>query len=398
MMDAACVMEAANRFGTPLYLFDEGELRSQAAHLRSLLGPSVKLCYAMKANSFVLERAAQEVERIEVCSEGEARTCFALGIPDERLVISGVHKESSFIDEFVLEHPKMGHYTVESPAQFDLLAQAARKAGHPIRLLMRLTSGNQFGMTANEVCELAVRCASTPLVEFDGIQHYSGTQKTSLKRLKRELKSIDALIERLRDEYGIQTRELEFGPGLPVSYYESEQDARAQQDELAAGLGELLSQMAFDGSVVLELGRALVASCGTYATRVCDTKSNKTGNYAIVDGGKHQFVYYGNAMSMQQPPCVVLPQRSGVAPEPWNFCGSLCTVTDILVKQLEVVDLQLGDMLAFDRAGAYCMTEGISMFLSRDLPRVVMRDPQGGLRLVRDRIETYPYNTPTIVS
>lgn len=393
-MNAEVLTEAAERFAMPFYLFDEGEIHRQVAHLRSMLAPSVQLAYAMKANSFVLQQAARDVERIEVCSPGEAWICIDLGIPDEKLVISGVYKDASFINQLVREHPAIGHYTVESCAQFDLLESAARAAGHPIRVLMRLTSGNQFGMTGSEIKELATRCQDNPYVEFCGIQHYSGTQKTSAKRLRRELRGIDKLIDELQDECGVVVSELEFGPGFPVSYYEDEADARAEQDELVVALNGLLGEMAFSGAIVLELGRAMVASCGTYATSIVDAKSNATGNYAIVDGGKHQFVYYGNAMSMKQPPCGILPVRTGSAPEPWNICGALCTVTDILVKQLELCDPQVGDVLYFERAGAYCMTEGISLFLSRDLPSVVMRGQDGALRLVRDRIESYVFNTP----
>lgn len=393
-MNAEVLTEAVEKFATPFFLFDEEEIHRQVAHLRSMLAPSVQLAYAMKANSFVLQQAARDVERIEVCSPGEAWICIDLGIPDEKLVISGVYKDASFINRLVQEHPAIGHYTAESVAQFDLLESAARAAGHPIRVLMRLTSGNQFGMTAAQIKELAKRCQNNPYVEFCGIQHYSGTQKTSAKRLRRELRGIDKLIGELQDECGVAVSELEFGPGFPVSYYEEEAEARAEQDELVVALDGLLDEMAFSGTIVLELGRAMVASCGTYATSIVDEKSNATGNYAIVDGGKHQFVYYGNAMSMKQPPCGILPVRTEGTPEPWNVCGALCTVTDILVKQLELCNPQVGDVLYFERAGAYCMTEGISLFLSRDLPSVVMRGQDGTLRMVRDRIESYVLNTP----
>ena len=393
-MDAKVLQGVVEAFPTPLYVFDEGEIDRQVAHLRSLLPEGTYLAYAMKANTFVLERAAADCERIEVCSAGEARSCFALGVPDEKLVISGVHKEAGYIQEFIEEHPGIARYTVESPSQFDLLAQAAEKVGREISILIRLTSGNQFGCTAAEVKELAVRTRELPLVHFAGVQFFSGTQKTSVKRLGREVKKVNKLITSLREEYGMEVEELEFGPGLPVDYYSTEEEMRAQQDELTSALGSLLEDMAFDGLVVLELGRSIAAICGTYATSIVDTKTNKTGNYAIVDGGKHQFVYYSNAMSMRQPPCHAIPARSGAEAEPWNICGSLCTITDILVKQLELVDPQIGDVLYFERAGAYCMTEGISLFLSRDLPTVVLRSPEGALRLARDRMETQPLNTP----
>ena len=106
----AILSEAIERFATPFYLFDEGEIHRHVAHLLSLLAPGVQLAYAMKANSFVLAQAARDVERIEVCSPGEARICIELGIPDEKIVISGVYKDPAFIGELVREHPQIGHY------------------------------------------------------------------------------------------------------------------------------------------------------------------------------------------------------------------------------------------------------------------------------------------------
>ena len=139
---------------------------------------------------------------------------------------------------------------------------------------------------------------------------------------------------------------------------------------------------------------AIAASCGTYVTRVVDRKTNQGQNYAIVDGGIHQLVYFGQSMAMRRPQVALLPPRSGDGVENWNICGSLCTVNDILVKQLPLSQLEIGDVLAFGRAGAYCMTEGIALFLSRDLPGVVLCTPDGRAVLARDHLATHPLNTP----
>lgn len=103
-------------------------------------------------------------------------------------------------------------------------------------------------------------------------------------------------------------------------------------------------------------------------TRVVDRKTNQSQHYAIVDGGIHQLVYFGQSMAMRRPQVELLQPRDEDGVENWNICGSLCTVNDILVKQLPLSRLEVGDVLAFGNAGAYCMTEGISLFLSRDLP------------------------------
>ena len=55
----------------------------------------------------------------------------------------------------------------------------------------------------------------------------------------------------------------------------------------------------------------------------------------------------------------------------WNICGSLCTVNDVLVKQMPLKHAKIGDALVFERVGAYSVTEGIYLFLSRRMPRLL---------------------------
>ena len=75
----------------------------------------------------------------------------------------------------------------------------------------------------------------------------------------------------------------------------------------------------------------------------------------------------------------------------YNVCGSLCTINDFLVKHLEA-DLRVGDYLLFKNTGAYSLTEGISLFLSRDLPSIFLYKDNRVIR-IRDKVETYVFNT-----
>ena len=394
-MDDKTLAQVLEQFPTPFYLFDEGELHNRIEHLRALLPARAEICYAMKANSFILEQAARDTDRIEACSPGEVRTCQALGVPDEKIVVSGVYKDPAFIHQLVAEHPGIARYTAESPAQFDLLEEAAREAGRAIPVLLRLTGGNQFGMDGTDLKALATRCVDNPVIDLRGIQYFAGTQKTSAKRLGRELAEVDRFIAEVENECGMHIDELEYGPGLPVLYFDEEDEADQKQDELARTLADLLDGMAFQGHLSLELGRSIAASCGTYVTRIVDAKRNAGYNFAIVDGGKHQITYYGNALATKQPPVRLVGGCEDDEPESWNICGALCTTTDLLVKQIDLRGPRIGDVLVFERAGAYCTTEGIALFLSRDLPSVILRDESGMLHLARARVETHPLNTPS---
>ena len=376
------------QYGTPLYVFDINVLRRRIAYLRNSL-PGVRLCFAVKANPFLLQELRGFADRFEVCSPGEAEICNRAHIPAAQQVISGVYKTPSVMEKMIAQGNGPRLFTVESVRQFRLLSGLAEQYRKPINVLLRLTSGNQFGMEEQEIVQLVQEREEYPLVCIRGIQFFSGTQKTSLKRLRRELEAVDTFVCALQETCGFTVQELEFGPGFPVNYFQGQ---AFDEDAFLAGFSGLLAGLRCGARVTLELGRSIAASCGSYLTRVVDVKQNRGQNYAIVDGGMHQMVYYGQSMAMQHPQCRIYPPRSGDA-ENWNLCGSLCTVNDILVKQLPVAGLKCGDVFAFGNTGAYCMTEGISLFLSRALPRIVLLRAEGAPLLVREALFTDRINT-----
>ncbi len=379
---------------TPFYLFDEATLANRIEHVRSLMPEGTRICYAMKANSFILDAASRASDLIEVCSPGELETCRALGVPDELLVISGVYKEPALMRELIASKSAVHRYTAESVSQFELLEEAARETGACVPILLRLTSGNQFGMDASDLRRILDEQRDGKHVRICGIQYFSGTQKRSAKRIRRELSLLDKLIAELADD-AIVIDELEYGTGIPVDYCEPDETAAAKADRaFLEGLADALAQMDFSGTKILEIGRGIAACCGTYVTRVVDTKANKGNHYAITDGGKHQLVYYGQTLALRPPVAHFLPDRSGEGTTTWTICGALCTAGDTLVAQVALNDLQVGDCVVFPNAGAYSMTEGMSLFLSRDLPRIYLKSASGTVTLVRDRMETSAVNTP----
>lgn len=376
---------------TPLYVFDLQELKQRVNFLKQNLPERVKLCYAVKANTFIAKEMGGLLDRLELCSPGEYRICKKLGIPVSKFVISGVNKEKTFTEAMVAEVDGMGCYTAESVNQFNILRESAEKAKKRIPVLLRLTSGNQFGLDESELVELISNYRDDPYIDFCGIQYFSGTQKTSLKKLQREINYVDKFLADLRDNCSFNTRTLEYGPGFPVTYFEGE---NFDEPEFLKAFSEMLGNMQFDGEIVLELGRSIAASCGTYLTSVADTKQNHSENYAIVDGGMHQLVYFGQFMAMKHPKVHLFPERENADEKEWNICGSLCTVNDILVKKLPLSNLQIGDVLVFEKTGAYCATEGISLFLTRELPGVVLLDGEGHFTSVRKPTQTEIFNTP----
>ena len=374
---------------TAYYIFDYGILEKRLEFLRGLLGENIALAYAIKANPFLVQGALGKVARLEICSPGESEICDALGVDPKITVISGINKTPAFIEKLVA-HTDGRIYTVESLTQFELLDRLSKKYNKKLTILLRLTNDSQFGINRQEIEELVKNREQYKGLEFRGIQFFSGTQKTSLKKLRREILQLDDLLGALEQNYGYRSPELEYGPGFPVSYFGED----LEEEPLITGLRQLLEEMTWQGEVTLELGRSIAASCGTYYTHVADKKTNHGQNYLILDGGMHQMVYFGQYMGMKLPKVTLVGKEEEPATAEWNLCGSLCSMNDIMVKSLPLPPVELGDTLCFPNTGAYCVTEGIALFLSRDLPAVYIRDGEGRLSLARPTTETYRWNMP----
>ena len=375
-------------FKTPAYIFDIRKLKERIKYLRENLPENILLCYAIKANTFIVKDIEKSIDRLEVCSPGEYKICKENNIEGNKILITGVYKTPEIIQDIIENDEKVDYFTIESMEQFRLIKET--KKNNKIKLMLRLTSGNQFGINEEDIEKIIKNYQNYENIEITGIQYFSGTQKTSLKILQKEIDYVDNFVKHLQEEYQFVAKELEFGPGFPVHYF---QNTEFDEESFLKEFSQMINQMQFKGKIVLELGRSIAASCGSYITKVVDKKTNKGQNYAIVDGGINHITYYGQSMAMKLPKCDVYPKRENNENEKWNLCGSLCTINDILVKQFPVGNLQIGDVFIFKNTGAYCMTEGISLFLSRELPQVIKIKEDESLELVRDNLPTYLLNS-----
>lgn len=388
-MDRNEMQRAAAQFQTPFYVFDTDELRDKVEKIKNVLQGRAAVCYAMKANPFLIEPIIGCVDALEVCSPGEFAICMRGHIPPSKIVLSGVYKNEADIRTALAACGGEAVYTVESYSQWQLFAALTGEMQLPIHVLLRLSNGNQFGMDQSVLEEIVAHRADCPYIHIEGLQYFTGTQKRAATKVGRELKKLDDLADTLREKYGFETEKIEYGPGLPVSYFDGEEEVG---DALLASLSESLAAMRFSGRVVLEMGRFIAAECGYYFAGVVDTKVNADQPYCLINGGIHQVNYYGQMMAMKHPPIVQLAPRGSETAE-WTICGSLCTTSDVLVRQYPFRGLQTGDTLVFQKTGAYSVTEGIALFLSRDLPAVLLYSAQDGYQTARDHIAVDKYNS-----
>lgn len=380
--------EITKQVKTPCYVFDINELKKRVIYLKNNLPDNINLCFALKANPFLATSLKSMVNKFELCSYGEYKIAANSGIKPAQMVVSGVYKNYEELKEIIsLKEPKI-LITIESLNQLDMIEKIGQELKITIKVLLRLTSNNQFGLSKNEVIKILENRYSYQYLNIIGLHYFSGTQHFLLKHIKKDIDYIDEFLTELKNNLGYLAEELELGLGLPVSYFKEEKEFT--EKEFLTSVSSYLKAMTYQGHITLELGRSISSSCGTYLTKVVDLKNNAAGNFAIVDGGINHITYYGQMMAMKHPDVFLYPARTGPK-ESYNICGSLCTINDILVKDLEVSNIKIGDILAFKRVGAYAMTEGISLFLSRDLPNVVLIN-DNHIEVVRNNIKTYPLN------
>lgn len=381
------LVQGAEKYGTPLYIFDTDQAAEQVRTFRRILGEEIGLCYAMKANPFLVKQMAELTDRIEVCSMGEFYICREKDIPAEKLFISGVLKKKEEIWQ-ILDHSRgQCCCNVESPGQFFAMAEWGEKNKKPVSLYLRLDSGSQFGMDEKKIRSIIRTRDAWPYVKIRGIHYFSGTLKKAWK-MEKELKFLDGFLHEMEEDLGFHTKELEYGPGLSVPYFQGQED---QTREDLEALSKAIKNMNWKGRVTLEMGRAFAASCGTYLTRVEDVKKNHEKNICIVDGGIHQLHYDGQIRGMYRPRIQVLEKAGGREKE-WNVYGSLCTVHDLLIQNIPLRGLKKGSVLAFENAGAYSHMEGMALFLSHELPGAVFYSREKGWKQIRREQQTYIWN------
>lgn len=379
---------------TPAYVFDEAAFAARAQQVKAAFGENVHLCFSIKANPFLLSCLPDTFEKIEVCSPGELTICERTSAAMDRVIYSGVNKGVADVAR-AMENG-VGTFTAESRLHLDLINAAALEAGRTAPLLLRLTAGSQFGIDADDVRDIIARRAEYPGVSIVGIHFFSGTMKKKAAVIEKELRKVLAFMDSVQANLGFRLERLEYGTGLAIDFFSP--DADALEAERLAAVAPVIREAGEKYDLTVEMGRFFAAPCGVYVTSVMDVKTNEDVNYAILNGGLHQVKYDGQIQGMQTPVIRHLPKGENSGEElPWTLCGSLCTTADVLARGVPFKGLAIGDRLAFTRTGAYSCMEGMSIFLSRDLPAIYLLAKDGSLKTLRKPLPADVFNTPGIL-
>ncbi len=384
MLDKQELKYIADTYGTPSYVFDLEALKERLQQIRFITKNQYQLCYSIKANPFLIPTMVELVDKLEVCSPGELSICEKLKVPGEMIIYSGVNKEEADIHAAITYN--VGVLTVESKKHMRLINDEAVKQNKVVSVLLRLNAGSQFGMSKEDLLEI-LDSKDYPNTNIVGIHYFVGTQRKKIDKQIKELEMLKELYDEIKNEHHITLQQLEYGPGLSVSLFEND-DFSDTLKPLKQLHEELCS---FSCDVTIEMGRFFATYCGSYISKVVDLKENQGVHYCLIDGGINHINYYGSMMGMNVPVTQHITEKI-VEEKDWCVCGSLCSTNDILIRKYEK-GLNEGDLIVFENIGAYSVTEGIYLFLSRTLPCIILRNKAYDYVVARSFVESSLLNT-----
>lgn len=398
MLNNADLQKIAEKYDTPAFLFDSDELRERVQNIRSIFNngqDKIGLCYSIKANPFLIPSLIDVVDMFEVCSPGELKICKSYEVPSKMIIYSGVHKEEEDIREAVEYGAKI--ITAESVRHYELISRVSETLNTKVKIILRLFSKSQFGMSLEDIEHILEINRDNELVSIEGLHYFAGTQREKLKHQREELAMLKDVFAVLREKYSLALTWFEYGPGLAYPYFEGDDfsDTLRPAKELAKDL----KAAAGGCEMMVEMGRFIASSCGYYFSRVCDVKRSYENNWVILDGGINHINYLGQMMGMKTPVIITLKNNRDEElnntfeyGESQTLCGSLCTTNDVILRTYSGRKLSIGDVLVFCNIGAYSITEGLNLFLSRDMPVVLIRR-DGIITKVREVTQTWRLNS-----
>ncbi len=362
-------VDLAERFGTPLYVTDEGRIRENFRRLAGALTAhykKVRILYAAKANGnlAIFRTLASTGAGADVFSAGEVALALAAGMRPESLLFNGSSKTPA---DLALAVEKGIRVSVDSPDELRQLDAAAGKAGKTVDIAFRVNPAidvpthpkiatglatSKFGIPAGEILDAYREALALEHVNPVGIHCHIGSQILAVEPFARE---VEVLIGVARDliEIGVDPAFIDIGGGLGIPY-RRETDRAPTPEEYAGAVMPVflrgIRDLGIEPELWVEPGRWLVADSTVLLTRVNSVKTaHKT--FANVDAGFNLLVRPTMYDSYHE---VVAANRADApAVREYSVTGPICETGDILAKDRMLPTLAAGDLIAVLDAGAY---------------------------------------------
>ncbi|MFI6018434.1 diaminopimelate decarboxylase [Streptomyces sp. NPDC051287] len=396
--------EVADRFGTPVYVLDEDEVRERCRTYRDAF-PDAEVLYAAKAFlcRAMVHWTAEEGLGLDVCSAGELELAVTTGFPPERIVLHGNAKSPRDLETAL--RLGVGRIVIDSPSEIARLAAAVGPGGHQkvmVRVVPGISAGGhekirtgtddqKFGLSiADGYAQHAIaRILDQPQLELTGLHCHLGSQITSVKPYLAAVRRLVGLMARLHEQHGLVLPELDLGGGHGVAYRPGE--AALDLTALARRVrGELTQACAAAGlpvpRLIIEPGRAVVGPAGIAVYRVLAVKKTGEHTFVAVDGGMSDNprpALYG----VRYAPRLV--GRASSAPTaPVTVVGRHCEAGDVLAADAGLpADVRPGDLLAVPVAGAYHLSMASGYNLVGRPPVTAVRAGHARLLVRRESLE-----------
>ncbi len=378
--DRVSLARLVREYGTPLYVYSAANILERVQMFAdAFVGMRATLCYSVKANSnlSILRLLAGAGAGFDIVSGGELERVRQAAKPClRRVVFSGVGKTAAEIDAALAAQILV--FNVESPAELDLLEQRARHLRKRAPVAMRVNpdvfaathpyistgmTAHKFGVAIGDATALYQRAARSAYLVPTGVSVHIGSQIRVTEPFGQALQRVWELVRELKSSHGIRIQHIDAGGGLGVSYDDAPGTGKIREDvqpfdpktavlEYAQHIRTALA--GFDGELLLEPGRFIIAQAGALLAQVLYTKRNGSKTFVVTDAAMNDLIRpalyqaYHSILPLrrdQKRPSVVV-----------DVVGPVCETGDFFARDRELPALEAGDSIALLDAGAYGMS------------------------------------------
>ncbi len=347
-------------------------------------GTPVRMHYAVKANCQpeIMRVIAARGFGVDCVSGNEIAAALECGFDPEKIYYAGVGKTDGEIKAGI--EAGIGCFNIESLEEIDIISRIAADMRRKVTVALRvnpdidahtheyITTGlkeNKFGIDMSLLDEAVAKVADAPALVLGGLHFHIGSQITT----NEPFRILCRRINRLKEKFALKGIHFSFfnvGGGLGVDY--DDPDANPIPD-FKGYFGTLLDELDLDPGqqIHCELGRALVAQCGTLLTRVVLVKKGLTKSFVIADAGMSDLIrpaLYGAHHKIEN-----LSAKGRPADRVYDVVGPICESSDVFGKDEVLPETRRGDLLAIRSAGAYGMVMA-SRYNLRDLPGFLLSE------------------------
>lgn len=357
-------IEKLQSIQTPFYYYDAELLKQtlRAINEEASRHEGFVVHYAVKANANpkVLRIIREAGLGADCVSGGEIEASIKAGFPASKIVFAGVGKSDWEINMGI--DSDIFCFNVESIPELEVINELAAQKGKIARIAFRLnpnvgahthaniTTGlaeNKFGIDMNDMLTVIAEAERLKNVKFVGLHFHIGSQILDMGDFEALCNRVNELQD-LLDKHRIHVEHINVGGGLGIDYAHPNRlsipDFKAYFDTYAKKLKLRNGQ-----TLHFELGRAVVAQCGTLITRTLYVKKGAVKKFAIVDAGFTDLI----RPALYQAYHKIENITSEEPMEAYDVVGPICESTDVFAKQIDLNGIKRGDLLAIRSAGAY---------------------------------------------